>query len=164
MTEILVRSARQDEAKPISHLLSKCQWFTYRNLYSDIYIQRLINKYYNAERIQREITTIDKSWHGYFVAEKDGKLLGVIGGGMADDSDGEIYVFYMDPDYRGMGIGTRLLEFYTKIQKYTYGAERQWVSVAKEICTAFLFMRQRDFHLNVRRLHTVQQMRTRIFP
>ncbi|MDW0117124.1 GNAT family N-acetyltransferase [Sporosarcina thermotolerans] len=131
MTEILVRSARQDEAKPISHLLSKCQWFTYRNLYSDIYIQRLINKYYNAERIQREITTIDKSWHGYFVAEKDGKLLGVIGGGMADDSDGEIYVFYMDPDYRGMGIGTRLLEFYTKIQKYTYGAERQWVSVAK---------------------------------
>lgn len=131
MSEILVRFARQDEAKAISHLLSKCQWFTYRTLYSDAYIERLISKYYNVERIEREITTIDKSWHGYFVAEMDGNLLGVIGGGMRDESDGEIYVFYMDPDYRGMGIGTRLLAFYSKIQKFTYGADRQWVSVAK---------------------------------
>ncbi|MDN4606963.1 GNAT family N-acetyltransferase [Sporosarcina highlanderae] len=131
MTEILVRSARLNEAEPISHLLSKCQWFTYRDLYSGTYIQQLIGKYYNVERIEREITTIDKSWHGYFVAEMAGKILGVIGGGMADESDGEIYVFYMDPDYRGMGIGTRLLDFYTKIQRYTYGANRQWVSVAK---------------------------------
>ncbi|MCG7344501.1 GNAT family N-acetyltransferase [Sporosarcina sp. ACRSL] len=131
MTEILVRIARSDEAKTIADLLSKCQWFTYEKLFSEAYIKRLIKKYYNVERIKQEVTTIDRSWHGYFVAEKDGQILGVIGGGMKDETDGEIYIFYVDPDERGAGIGTRLLTFYSKIQKYSYGAERQWVSVAK---------------------------------
>ncbi|MGG0669806.1 GNAT family N-acetyltransferase [Lederbergia citrisecunda] len=131
MAKILVRSARRDEAKTIADLLSRCQWFTYGELFTDAYIVRLIENYYNVERIEQEVTTIDKSWHGYIVAEKKGTLLGVIGGGMRNETDAEIYVFYVDPDTRGNGIGSRLLSFYTKIQKHTYGADRQWVSVAK---------------------------------
>ena len=120
-----------NDAEPISHLLSECQWFTYGDLYSEAYIQRLIKKYYNVERIKQEVTVVDKKWHGYFIAEMDGIIVGAIGGGMKDDTDGEIYVFYVDPKRRGNGIGTRLLNFYTKIQKHTYSAEKQWVSVAK---------------------------------
>ena len=131
MTEILVRKARLDEAKTIADLLSRCQWFTYGKLFSDAYIERLIEKYYNVERIKQEVTTVDKSWHGYIVAEQAGNIIGVIGGGMLDATNGEIYVFYVDPDSRGAGIGSRLLDYYTKVQKHTYGAQRQWVSVAK---------------------------------
>ncbi|WP_252502569.1 GNAT family N-acetyltransferase [Sporosarcina sp. Marseille-Q4943] len=131
MTEILVKTARRNEAKSIADLLSRCQWFTYGELFSKAYIERLIEKYYNVERIEQEVTTIDKRWHGYIVAEKAGNILGVIGGGIKDETDGEIYVFYVAPEVRGKGIGSRLLDFYTKVQKHTYGADRQWVSVAK---------------------------------
>jgi len=50
---------------------------------------------------------------------------------MNDDTAGEVYVLYLDPILRGQGIGTRLLDFFTKIQKHTYGSKEQWVSVAK---------------------------------
>lgn len=131
MAEILVRMARRDEAKTIADLLSRCQWFTYGELFTDAYIVRLIENYYNVERIEQEVTTIDKSWHGYIVAEKEGTLLGIIGGGMRSETEAEIYVFYVEPEARGNGIGSRLLNFYTKIQKHTYGADRQRVLVAK---------------------------------
>ena len=131
MTDILVRKARREEAKSIADLLSRCQWFTYRELFSDLYIERFIEKYYNVERVKQEITTVDNRWHGYIVAERDANIIGVIGGGMIDETIGEIYVFYVDPDVRGAGIGSRLLSFYTKLQKHTYGAEQQYVAVAK---------------------------------
>ncbi|MFC5604488.1 GNAT family N-acetyltransferase [Sporosarcina koreensis] len=131
MTEILVRMARRNEAKTLADLLSRCQWFTYEKLFSSGYIEDLIAKYYSVERVEQEVTTIDKSWHGYIVAESGGSIVGVIGGGMKDETDGEIYVFYVAPEARGTGIGSKLLNFYTKIQKHTYGADRQWVSVAK---------------------------------
>lgn len=131
LTEISVRMARKSDSKRLSHMLSKCQWFTYKNLYSEAYVQQLILKYYNVERIEQEITTIDRSWNGYLLAELRGEIVGVIGGGMIDESNAEIYVFYIEPDEIGLGIGTRLLNFYTKIQKFTYGATQQWVSVAK---------------------------------
>lgn len=131
LTELLIRKANMIDAEPISHLLSECQWFTYKDLYSEAYIQRLIQKYYNVERIKQEVSLVDIKWHGYYIAEMGGIIVGAIGGGMIDDTDGEIYVFYVDPTKRGHGIGTRLLDFYTKIQKHTFGAVKQWVSVAK---------------------------------
>lgn len=145
MTEVLVRSARKNEAKTIADLLSRCQWFTYRELFSDGYIEQLIMKYYNVERVKQEVTTIDKSWHGYIVAEREQTIVGVIGGGMTSETDGEVYVFYVDPEARGSGIGTRLLDFYTKLQKHTYGAERQWVSVAKGNMYGIPFYEARGF-------------------
>src|SRR5690606_11697132 len=66
-----------------------------------------------------------------FIAEMNGNIVGAIGGGMTSTTAGEVYVFYLDPEMRGQGIGTRLLTFFTKIQKHTYGATEQWVSVAK---------------------------------
>ena len=50
---------------------------------------------------------------------------------MMDETTAEIYVFYLNPDTRSRGVGTRLLDFFTKIQKHIYGAKEQWVSVAK---------------------------------
>lgn len=112
-------------------MLAKSQWFTYETLYAESYIKRLIDQYYNGQRIEQEIVSISKEWHGYFIAEMDGDIVGAIGGGMTSKTTGEIYVLYLDPTMRGQGIGTRLLTFFTKIQKHTYGAQEQWVSVAK---------------------------------
>lgn len=131
MDKIFIRKANKNDAKAIADVLSRSQWFTYEALYSKAYIQKLIDQYYNMERIEQEIVFISKKWHGYYLAEMNGTIIGAIGGGMTDDTTGEVYVFYLDPTMRGKGVGTRLLNFFTKIQKHIYGAEEQWVAVAK---------------------------------
>lgn len=131
MINISIRRAYKSDAKDLSRVLTKSQWFTYKKLYSEDYIQRLIEQYYNVQRIEQEIVFISEEWHGYFIAEMNGRIVGAIGGGMNDETAGEVYVLYLDPTLRGQGIGTRLLDFFTKIQKHTYGAKEQWVSVAK---------------------------------
>ncbi|WP_186669882.1 GNAT family N-acetyltransferase [Sporosarcina sp. BP05] len=131
MKAITIRRATRNDATAITDILVASQWFTYEKLYSVDYITKLIGQYYSVQRIEQEIVSINEEWHGYFIAETDGKIVGAIGGGMTSKTAGEVYVFYLDPLMRGMGIGTRLLDFFTKIQKYTYGAHEQWVSVAK---------------------------------
>lgn len=131
MKKISIRNATRNDTKAVTELLVKSHWFTYDRLYSKDYIKKLIKQYYNVQRIEQEIVSISIEWHGYFIAEMNGKIVGAIAGGMTNSNSGEIYVFYLDPEMRGMGIGTRLLDFATKIQKHSYGASEQWVSVAK---------------------------------
>ncbi|WP_438311663.1 GNAT family N-acetyltransferase [Sporosarcina sp. FA9] len=145
MDTINIRLATKQDSKTIVSVLHASQWFTYENLFSKKYIQKLINQYYNEERIGKEIVSISEEWHGYYVAELSGRIVGVIGGGMTNQTTGEIYVFYMDPVMRGKGIGTRLLTYYTKIQKHIYGATEQWVAVAKENDYGIPFYESRGF-------------------
>ncbi|HJF31504.1 MAG TPA: GNAT family N-acetyltransferase [Sporosarcina psychrophila] len=145
MKPITIRRAIRNDAAAITDILVTSQWFTYEKLYSEDYLTKLIEKYYNVKRIEQEIVTINEQWHGYFIAEKDGIIVGAIGGGMTSETTGEVYVFYLDPLMRGMGIGTRLLDFFTKIQKYTYGAQEQWVSVAKGNMFGIPFYEARGF-------------------
>lgn len=145
MEKLSIRRANQWDAESMAVLLAKSQWFTYEALYSKEYITNLIDQYYNVQRIEQEIVSINEKWHGYFIAEMSGKIVGVIGGGMTHEWTGEIYVFYMDPEMRGKGIGTRLLNFFTKLQKYTYGAKEQLVSVAKGNIYGIPFYEARGF-------------------
>ena len=131
MDNVAIRQATVNDTKAVVSVLVASQWFTYKHLYSKSYIQNLIDQYYNVQRIRQEIVSISREWHGYFIAEMNRKIVGVIGGGMIGDDSGEVYVLYLDPALRGKGIGTRLLDSYTKVQKHTYGAREQWVSVAK---------------------------------
>ena len=145
MELVNIRQATKKDALAISEVLILSQWFTYESLYSTEYIQKLINQYYNVQRIEQEIVSISNEWHGYFIAEIDGKVLGVIGGGVTADRIGEVYVFYLDPEMRGKGIGTRLLNFFTKIQKHIYGVTEQRVAVAKGNSYGIPFYEARGF-------------------
>ena len=131
MDNLVIRQATVNDTKAVVSVLVASQWFTYNQLYSKSYIQNLIDQYYNELRIKEEITSINDKWSGYFLAEKEGNVIGVIGGGMINNTASEIYVFYLDPNFRGLGVGTRLLNFFTKLQKHSYGASEQWVAVAK---------------------------------
>lgn len=145
MKPLRVRQATVKDSKSIQSVLIKSQWFTYEKLFSKDYIQSLIERYYNIGRIEREIKNIDAIWHGYIVAEANGKVIGVIGGGMIEENTGEVYVFYLEPTMRGKGVGTRLLNFFTKTQKHKYGAKEQWVAVAKGNNFAIPFYEARGF-------------------
>ncbi|QTD41361.1 GNAT family N-acetyltransferase [Sporosarcina sp. Te-1] len=142
-----IRKAELRDGEEITALLVRAQWFTYKELYSEPYIQQLIGKYYNEKRIRKEITEISDAWHGYYIALEKGNITGIIGGGLVEDKVGEIYVFYLDPELRGKGIGTRLLEFYTQLQKHHYSATEQRVSVAKGNHFGIPFYEARGFVL-----------------
>lgn len=146
MENIHLRQATSWDAEEMRDVLVKSQRFTYAQLFSPSYIEKLIDQYYNLDRIMEEIKIKTAKWHGYYVAEMDRRIVGVIGGGMIDEKAAEVYVLYMDPHMRGKGIGTRLLTYFTKIQKHTYGAEEQWVAVAKGNQFGIPFYEARGFH------------------
>lgn len=145
MSLIRIRQAVASDASAIQAVLVSSQWFTYADLFPAPYIQDLINNYYHLERIEQEIKSNDFHWHGYIVAEEKGIIIGVIAGGMISEFIGEVYVFYLAPTMRNRGIGTRLLNFLTKIQKHTYGAQEQWVAVAKGNTYGLPFYEARGF-------------------
>ncbi|MBO1911565.1 hypothetical protein J4G37_43095, partial [Microvirga sp. 3-52] len=97
MDNLVIRQATHYDTNAVVSVLVKSQWFTYNQLYSKSYIQNLVDQYYNEQRIKSEIMLISDKWSGYFLAEKDGNVIGVIGGGMINSTAAEVYVFYMDP-------------------------------------------------------------------
>lgn len=131
MDQLIIRQATHNDLQNIQDVLIASQWFTYRKLFSQSSIQKIIDRYYNAERLAEEISCINATWHGYIVAEMHNEIVGVIGGGMRDDYASEVYVLYLHPEKRLKGIGSKLLNKLTQIQKFTYGAQEQWVAVAQ---------------------------------
>ncbi|SET92625.1 Ribosomal protein S18 acetylase RimI [Salinibacillus kushneri] len=106
---------------------------------------RRYNKiFYNYDRIHRELDEAN-GWDGYFVALDNGQVVGAIGGGMIDKDKSEVYVLYLDPKRRREGIGTRLLNHLTDIQR-NKGAKEQWVSVLKGNDKGIPFYEAKGFH------------------
>jgi GNAT superfamily N-acetyltransferase len=104
---------------------------TYGETHSKEYIERIISEFYKTDRIVDEVTKTSRYWGGYFVALDNDEVVGAGGGGMINDTAGEVFVLYLDPNRRNEGIGTMLLEAITKQQKEEYNASEQWVSVQK---------------------------------
>lgn len=117
---------------------------TYANIHSQVYIEEVIEAYYNVDRILSEVTHSDANWTGYYVAVDNGKVVGAAGGGMLDRTTGELFVLYLDPNRRGQGIGSQLLEAVTQALR-NMGAKQQWVSVAKANQLGIPFYEARGF-------------------
>ncbi|CAN7528669.1 GNAT family N-acetyltransferase [Rossellomorea sp. LjRoot5] len=128
---IHILKANEAHVKGISKVCSDGNWATYRDIYSKNYIEKVIKEFYNEERILKEVTTSNREWGGYFVAVENDEVIGAGGGGMMNETEGELYVLYLDPSRRNEGIGTRLLDAITQQQKEEFHAGKQWVSVQK---------------------------------
>lgn len=142
---IQIMKANQIHIDGIAKVCSEGYRSTYGNTHSKEYIERIIQDFYNNERIYEEVKTSNRDWGGYFVAVEEGKVVGAGGGGMIDDKTGEIFVLYLDPTRRNEGIGTELLNAITKQQKEEFGAKKQWVSVQKGNLKGIPFYEARGF-------------------
>lgn len=123
-----VRFANPIDAPAIAQICSQAWRITYKDLYSQAYIDKVIAEFYNLSRVEQECQTSSADWHGYMVAEKDGEIVGCIGGACEDET-GFIYVLYVKPSLKGQGIGTALLDGLTHYQKGTYSIRQQDVYV-----------------------------------
>lgn len=143
---IKVRFATEEDAKSISNICSKAWKVTYANIYSKDYIGKVIDEFYNVERIAKESSESSSYWHGYIVAYEGKKILGCIGGAIEGET-GSIYVLYVDPDHKGKGVGSALLEFLTDHQKENYGITRQEVFVTTGNMMGIPFYEKKGFEL-----------------
>ncbi|WP_156857444.1 GNAT family N-acetyltransferase [Oceanobacillus sp. AG] len=99
-----------------------------------------LQHWYNHERVLEDIV------QGAYthVALVDGEVAGTIGGVMTGPSVSEIYVFYVDENYRYQGIGARLLEAFT-MEHVEKGAREQYVSVEEGNKLGIPFYKARGF-------------------
>lgn len=123
---VKVRFTTIEDAKAISDICSESWRITYAKLYSNQYIDKVIDEFYNIDRIAKECSESSSDWHGYIVAHDEDNILGCIGGG-CDTKTGFIYVLYVKPDSKRLGIGSALLEFLTQYQKSNYDIKFQLV-------------------------------------
>lgn len=140
-----VRKAELGDEQGIVDVCIAAQWNTYSDLYSRDYIERVIEKFYTVERISKEITETNRVWNGYFVARINEEVVGAIGGGVDEKGAAEVYVLYLHPSKLGQGIGTKLLDYLTEVQRDEYGAREQWVSVTKGNQLGIPFYEARGF-------------------
>ncbi|MHC8520923.1 GNAT family N-acetyltransferase [Rossellomorea sp. H39__3] len=114
---IQIERATLQHVEGISDVCSRGYRATYGESHPKSYIERIIEEFYHPDRISSEITDGGDGWDGWYVALEEGTVLGAIGGGMTGAYQGEVFVLYLDPDRRGEGIGTLLLEALTRIQR-----------------------------------------------
>lgn len=141
-----IQRAEYKHAEGIAKVCSRGYRATYNETHSRVYIERTIKEFYNLERLRSEITVKSDGWDGWFVALDNGEVVGAIGGGMVGKNVSEVFVLYLDPDRRGVGIGTMLLNVLTEVQKRK-GSKEQWVSVAKGNEKGIPFYEARGFRL-----------------
>lgn len=118
---------------------------TYKEIYPNDYIERIIDEFYRTERIAEEVGQINRDWGGYWVAVENDRVIGACGGGMVAEEEAEVYVLYLDPNRRSEGIGSKLLAALTAQQRNDFGAKKQWVSVQKGNTKGIPFYEARGF-------------------
>ncbi|PWK46163.1 GNAT family N-acetyltransferase [Actinoplanes xinjiangensis] len=123
----VVRAARDEDAEAIADICARGYRRTYPALLSSAFIERMIAEFYQVERVSKEVPAAPPGWLGYQVAEEDGRVLGAAGGGLLRPGVGELFVLYLDPDERGRGLGTLLLDRVTG-QLRELGATEMWVA------------------------------------
>lgn len=124
---VLVRAARDDDATAIRDICVRGYRRTYPGLLSSEFIERMIGEFYTPERVAKEVPAAPPAWLGYQVAEEDGRIVGAACGGLTGPGVGELFVLYLDPDERGRGLGTLLLDRVTG-QLRELGATQMWVA------------------------------------
>ncbi|WP_066195408.1 GNAT family N-acetyltransferase [Gracilibacillus timonensis] len=118
--------------------------FASKDILPDAYVKRRCEEFYHTERVTKEVQQVTQAWGGYFVALENHQVIGAGGGGLISEKSAEVFVLYLDPIRRNLGIGSKLLQAITNQQK-DFGAHEQWVSVQKGNQKAIPFYEARGF-------------------
>lgn len=118
-----------DDVAEICRICAEGWRDTYSAELSEEEIEAVIAKFYVPERVTAGLAEDSPGWGGWWVAERDGEVIGAGGGGLTEPGVGELFVLYADIRRRREGAGSALLEAITA-QQAEYGAREQWVSVS----------------------------------
>jgi ribosomal protein S18 acetylase RimI-like enzyme len=122
--DLIIRRVTVEDAEKVAEICRAGWLDTVDDRLSDTYKQKTVDFWYSPAKVEQDV----KKGHYSYVAEIDGGVAGVIGGGMTGTHINEIFVFYVDKNFRYMGIGGQLLNTFTAHFRKK-GAKEQWVSV-----------------------------------
>jgi GNAT superfamily N-acetyltransferase len=141
---VRARRATTADVEAIARVCSAGWRDAYQGLLTDEEIESTIERYYDPRRIHEEVVR-PQGWDGWWVAEDEsGVVIAAGGGGLTAPGTGEVFVLYADPERRGRGAGTVILDAVTDEQRRR-GAGEQWVSVVEGNRIGLGFYRARGF-------------------
>ena len=139
--EVKIRKVRVEDAERVAEICRNGWLDTVDDRLSETYKFKNVKFWYSLDKVAQDI----KKGQYSFVAEVDDTVAGVIGGGMISGSENEVFVFYMDRNYRYMGIGKQLLNVFTE-HFMKKGASVQWVSVQEGNTLGLPFYKSTGFY------------------
>lgn len=139
--DLEIRKVRVEDAQRVAEICRNGWLDTVDGRLSDTYKTENVGFWYSQEKVEQDI----KKGQYSFAAEAEGKVVGVIGGGMISGKENEVFVFYMDENYRYMGIGKQLLNVFTE-HFMKRGATAQWASVQEDNALGLPFYEANGFY------------------
>ena len=134
---------RKPEVTDAGHIRDICStgWReTVEGKLSGAFQEYTVKYWYNSGKVKQDI----KKGSYSYVAEVNDIVAEVIGGGMTRKKRAEVYVFYIDKEYRYHGTGKALLHKLTEYHQRK-GAEEQWASVQADNDLGLPFYKARGF-------------------
>lgn len=114
----MIRDAQKEDASKIAHINVIGWKTTYKNIFPDSFLNNIDEN--DEENIRKYMDKIDQ----YVVYEEEGKVLGFAKYGMNkkgyNNEYAEIYALYIDNDYKGRKIGTKLVKYIINKLKNKY--------------------------------------------
>lgn len=142
MSSFTVRPAETDDAELIRAVAERAWPAAHGHILSSETIDSVLSQWYDPDDTR---DAIQRDEVGYFVAERDGDVVGYVSGGRSDDPDvATLAAIYVDPDHWGNGIGTALLERFESFCR-SRGYERVRLRVLAENDRAQMFYRAHGY-------------------
>lgn len=114
----MIRDAQKEDASKIAYINAVSWKTTYKNIFPDSFLNNIDES--DEEKIRKYMDKIDQ----YVVYEEDGKVLGFARYGINkkgyNNEYAEIYALYIDNDYKGRKIGTKLVKYIINKLKNKY--------------------------------------------
>lgn len=103
---VIYEPFKLEDWKELKDVALKSWQYTYKNIYSQEFINNFIEENYSKGSTNKALSFPD-SWH--YIAKEDNKLVGYLTIGPYQDS-WRLYRIYLLPEYIGKGIGQELLK------------------------------------------------------
>ena len=101
-----IRKATTDDAVEIQRILNLSWFTTYKNIFTENELGILTSKWHKLEKITYQIA---RNEYTYLVAENNNKLVGVCSAYISEGNVLSIEKLHILPEYKGLGIGSKLL-------------------------------------------------------
>lgn len=148
--ELTIVKPDENHASAIATICANGWRQTVEGKLSEAYQIKTVDFWYRYERVRKDIS---KGIYTYVALIND-EVVGVIGGGQTKPNSGEVFVLYVDEEYRYTGVGKQLLEKFTQHQLKT-NVNEQWVSVQDGNQRGIPFYKARGFDFQKKRIeHT----------
>ncbi len=134
-----IRLFKTSDTDDVIRVARKAWFHTYKDIFSKEKIEELLSIFYDPIHLV-EGNTLK---HSFWVAETDGKIIGYVTIGL-ENGEMKLFRIYLDPDYIGMGIGSKLLQTAETFMRQ-HGITKYYLEVHPKNTLGLSFYKRKGF-------------------